>query len=137
MGNSFIIDFTDKRKSTNFNIVKKLLLKTKGAKILELIDYIHPLTNLSKKQFDISNHINLSGVNPLQGANFVSLTDIYKSKNGIVVVGLKEGVEPNSHEKKILLKSNVKAYCYNLVPTVILAASLGFKIKAIGIVKEK
>ena len=102
---------------------------------VEIKAYIYPLTKLSKKQYDIVNHINLSGFNPLKGPNFISLTDIYKSKKGILVAGLKEGVHPNNHEKKILLKAGAKAYCYNLVPAVILAASRGLKIKAIGVVK--
>ena len=102
----------------------------------EISDYIYPLTKLPKKKYYISNHINLSGYNPLKGPEFVSLTDIYKDKKGIIVAGLKKGTEPNSHEKKLLLKVGVKAYCYNLVPAVIVAASLGLKVKAIGIVKQ-
>ena len=72
----------------------------------------------------------------MKGPKFVSLTDVYKDKKGIVVAGLKKGIEPNPHEKKILLKAGVKAYCYNLVPAVILAASRGLKVKATGIVKH-
>ncbi len=107
----------------------------KNSKVIKIIDYIYPLTKLKNKTYQIINHINLSGSNPLNGPNFVSLTNIYKSKKGIIVAGLKEGVEPNLHEKKILLKAGVKAYCYNLVPDVILAASRGLKVRAIGIVK--
>ena len=105
-----------------------------GKSLIE--DYIYPLTKLSKKKYEISDHINLSGYNPLKGPKFISLTDVYKDKKGIIVVGLKAGTEPNPHEKKILLKAGVKAYCYNLVPAVILAASRGMKVKAIGIVKH-
>ena len=104
---------------------------------LKIVDYVYPLTKLSKRKYEISDHINLSGQNPLKGPQFIALTNIYNSKNGIVVAGLKEGVEPNSHEKKILLKASVKAYCYKLIPAVILAASRGLKIKAIGIVKQR
>jgi len=103
---------------------------------VEITDYIYPLTKLTNKKYDISDHINLSGHNPLKGPQFISLTNIYKLKKGIIVVGLKKGTEPNPHEKKILLKAGVKAYCYNLVPAVMLAASRGLKIKAIGIVKN-
>ena len=104
---------------------------------VEIIDYIYPLTRLSGKKYDISDHINLSGENPLKGPQFIPLADIYKSKNGIIVAGLKEGVEPNSHEKKILLKAGIKAYCYNLIPAVILAASRGLKVEAIGVVRKQ
>ena len=108
----------------------------KKNKFIKITDYIYPLTKLSKKQYDISDHINLSGHNPLQGPQFISLTNIYKSKKGIIVAGLKKGVEPNPHEKKTLLKAGIKAYCYNLVPAVILAASRGLKVKATGVVKQ-
>lgn len=106
----------------------------KQKSFIEITNYIYPLTKLSKNKYDISDHINLSGSNPLKGPNFISLTDIYKSKKGIVVAGLKEGVHPNNKEKKILLKAGVKAYCYNLIPAVILAASRRLKVRAIGVV---
>src|SRR3989338_6825841 len=112
----------------------KSFLKKKS--FVKITDYIYPLTKLSDKKYDISDHINLSGENPLKGPQFVSLTNIYKSKKGILVAGLKKGTEPNSHEKKILLKAGVKAYCYNLVPAAILAASRGLKVKAGGVVKH-
>ena len=105
------------------------------SKIVKLTDYIYPLKSLDKKNYEIKDHINLSGSNPLKGPNFISLTNIYVSTKGIIVVGLKKGVHPNEKEKRILLKSGVKAYCYNLVPKAILAASQGKRIKAIGIVK--
>jgi len=106
----------------------------KQKSFIEITDYIYPLTKLSKNKYDISDHINLSGSNPLKGPSFISLTDVYKSKKGIIVAGLKEGIHPNNYEKKILLKAGVKAYCYKLVPAVILAASRGLKVRAIGVV---
>ena len=109
----------------------------KHKKNIEIIDHIYPLTKLSKKKYDIADHVNLSGHNPLKGPQFIPLSNIYISKKGIVVAGLKEGVHPNNKEKKILLKAGVKAYCYKLVPAVILAASRGKKVKAVGIVKKK
>ncbi len=114
---------------------KGFIKNVKKNRFVEITDYIYPLVKLSKKKYDISDHINLSGNNPLKGPQFISLTNAYKSKNGIIVVCLKEGTAPNSHEKKILLKIGVKAYCYKLVPAVIMAASRGLKVKVIGIVK--
>ena len=115
--------------------MEKSLLKNKRGDTVELTDHIYPLTKLNKKTYEIKDHINLSGNNPLKGSKFISLTDIYNSKEGIIVCGLKKGVHPNNKEKKVLLKAGIKAYCYNLVPKVIFAASLGLKIKAIGIVQ--
>ena len=108
----------------------------KKKNFVELTDYIYPLTKLSNKKYFIKDHINLSGHNPLKGPNFISLSNVYISKKGIIVAGLKEGVHPNNKEKKILLKAGVKAYCYKLVPAVILAAARGLKVKAIGLVKR-
>lgn len=105
-------------------------------KNIRLVDNIYPLDNLADNIYEIKDHINLSGHNPLKGPNFISLTNLYDSKKGIVVCGLKEGVHPNEHEKKILLEAGVKAYCHNLVPKVIEAASSGLRVKAFGIIKK-
>jgi len=101
-----------------------------------IIDYIYPITNLLQKKYEIKDHINLSGFNPLKGPKFVSMTNLYKSRNGIIVACLKKGVHPNNKEKIILLKAGVKAYCYNLSSKAIQAASKGLKIKAFGILKK-
>ena len=129
-------NFTNKKQKKSFGLIKTLLIKCKKDKAIKVIDYIYPLTKPTKNSYEIKDHINLSGSNPLCEPDFVPLTNIYESKNGIIVVGLKNGVTPNNKEKKILLKAGVKAYCYNLIPTAIIAASLGLKIKAVGIVKR-
>lgn len=109
----------------------------KKQNIAEITDHIYPLAKLNQKKYEIKDHVNLSGYNPLKGPLFISLTNIYTSKNGIIVCGLKKGVQPNNKEKKILLKAGIKAYCYNLVPKAILAARAGFKIKAFGVVHKE
>ncbi|MBI2995338.1 MAG: hypothetical protein HYY52_01335 [Candidatus Melainabacteria bacterium] len=116
---------------------KSIIVKHKKKRILQIIDYIYPLTKLSKNKYEIKDHINLSGINPLTGPKFIPLNNIYISKKGIIVCGLKKGVVPNIHEKKVLQRLNVSAYCYNLVSTVIYASYLGFKVKAIGILNVK
>ena len=145
MGKSFVkkesnsseINYTSKKSFSQFNeSVKNHIKKHKPKKVIKVTDYIYPITKLRKDINEIHDHINLSGFNPLKGSNFISLTDLYISKNGLTVVGLKHGVHPNKKEKSILKRTNIKAYCYNLVPTSIFAASLGLKVEAIGIVKN-
>ena len=111
-------------------------MKRKKKSYVNLVDYIYQLKSLEQKKYFIKDHVNLSGFNPLKGPVFISLTNIYHSKKGLIVAGLKKGVSPNIHEKRKLLKAGVSAYCYNLIPSVILAASKGCKIKAVGIVKR-
>lgn len=133
MGKSVVeINFTEKKKSNS--LVKKLIKQKQKIKV-KVTDYIYPLTNLNKNKYKIKDHINLSGHNPLKGAQFIPLTNVYTSKKGIVVAGLKEGIKPTEKEKKVLLKAGVKAYCYNLVPAVIYLASLKHKVDAVGIVE--
>lgn len=129
-----VFDFTEKGKFRKFNASVVNHLKKVNKDIL-IIDYIYPLKNLNKKTYEISDHVNLSGFNPLKGAEFIPLSNIYISKKGIVVAGVKEGTHPNDLEKKVLLKCNVQAYCYNIVPTAIYATYLGLKIKAVGIIR--
>lgn len=133
------VDFTLNGNFKKYNkSIKKYILKSKRKNIL-IIDYIYPLTRLRKDKYQISDHINLSGENPLCGPQFLSLTNIYNKHSlgdQMIVIGLKEGIEPNKNEKKILLKAKAKAYCYNLIPTVILSRSLGLEIKAIGVIKN-
>ena len=114
--------------------IKKQLLSLKSDSVT-IVDYVYPLTKLKNGSYPIKDHINLSGYNPLTGPVFISLTDVYKTKSGIVIVGLKDGSYPNEHEKKVLLKLGVKAYSYNIVPAVIFAASLNLRIKAFGVVE--
>ena len=136
MEKGFIIDFTSKAfKKYDRNVIN-YLLKIKSESHIRIIDYIYPLKKLKGKMYPIKDHVNLSGFNPLIGPSFISLTNIYNSKRGITVVALPQDVEPNEKEKKKLINASVNAICYNLVPTVIFAASLGIKVKAVGIVQE-
>lgn len=131
------INFTKDGNFKEFNnSVKQYLLKKKYNDLTLIIDYIYPIVRLENDFYEVKDHINLSGFNPLKGPCFIALNDIYKSKTGIIVAGLKEGIYPNNIEKKKLLKLKVKAYCYSLVPTVIFAVSLGVKIKAFGVLQQ-
>lgn len=130
-----IFDFTSSGSFKRFDSKVISQLKKVKDKIL-IVDYIYPLKNINSKTVEIADHVNLSGFNPLKGAEFIPLANIYQFKNGIVIAGLKEGTHPNNIEKNVLLKCNVKAYCYNIVPTAIYATFLGLKIEALGRVKD-
>lgn len=131
------IDYTKSNKFKKFNkSIEKYIKKNKNKKILHIIDYIYPLKKFKSKKVRIKDHVNLSGFNPLTGPQFIALTGVYKTKEGIIVAGFKDGVHPNEKEKKVLLKQNIKAYSYNIVPTTIFASSMGLKINATGIIKN-
>lgn len=131
----FKIDLRKVKSKNAIDELTKLHSKNKTCKSIKVIDFIYPVKNLNRSVFKIKDHVNLSGENPLNGANFISLSDLYHSNNGIIVLGLKKGTHPNNTEKKILLEANISAYCYNLVSVAIYAASLGIKVNALGFVK--
>lgn len=128
-------DFTKKGNYKSFNKSVINHLKKVSGSIL-IIDYIYPVRTLKSKSYEVFDHVNLSGFNPLKGATFIPLSNIYLSKKGIVVAGLKNGTHPNNIEKRVLSKCSIETYCYNIVPTAIYATYLGIKIKAVGIVKD-
>lgn len=132
-----VIDFTDKKfKKFNSSVIKYLIRESKKFKKLKVIDKIFLLKELGENTIPVSDHINLSGFNPLQGPQFIPLTDIYKTKKtkkNITIVGLKEGVVPNKHEVKKLKNIGISAYSYNLIPTVIIGVSLGYNVEAFGV----
>lgn len=131
---SYKLDLTKSKSGDKWQSFEKKL--STNIKTIKIIDNIYPISNLTKKISKIRDHINLSGFNPLKGPKFVPLSNIYKSKKGILVAGLKEGVVPNKHELKVLNKLGVQAYCYNLIPVAIISASLGIKIDAFGIMRN-
>jgi hypothetical protein len=132
MEKGFVIDFTGKTfKKYDRNVIN-YLLKLKPKTLVKFIDYIQPI---KPGLYPIKDHINLSGFNPLTGPSFISLTNIHRSKKGIIVVALPKYVEPNEKEKKKLINIGITAISYNLVPAAILAAALNLKIKAYGILK--
>ena len=101
-------------------------------------DQLYPLGKLNKGNYEIIDHVNLTGLNPIKGPHFFQTNNIYlvskeKSKK-ITVAGVKPGVKPTNKEKETLIKAGVQAYCYNLIPKTLLAASKGKKVKAIGVV---
>ena len=98
----------------------------------------------------VSDHLNLTGTNPLMGANdpcgerFPIINDIYKddlqgenlsklSKG--VLGGLKDGTVPSAAEEAKMRSLGADFFSYNLVQTMIVAAHSGLKV--IGVVVPK
>jgi len=131
---STLVDFTTNGNFKRFDSSLESFLKRNKSKKITIVDYIYPLDkSLKSRLIEIKDHVNLTGKNPLKGALFIPLSNIYNSKNGIIVAGLENGTVPNDHEIKVLKECGIKAYCYNLVPTVILSAFLKLNITAYGL----
>lgn len=87
----------------------------------------------------VQDHLNLTGTNPLVGPNdpcgerFPSVNDVYITDlcpdlpRG-VAAGLKGGVFPTREEMEFLRSLGADFCCYNLVPTMIVAAHAGLKV---------
>jgi hypothetical protein len=96
----------------------------------------------------VSDHINLTGSNPLRGPNnpcgerFPVVNDIYITKIGAaeldslprgVAAGLKPGVQPGAEELEAVRKLGGHFCCYHLVPAMIVAAHAGWKVVGIAV----
>ena len=92
----------------------------------------------------VRDHINLSGVNPLIGPNhsigerFPVVNDIYcaDDSNGltlkkVVAAGVKVGRSVDDSDLEFIRTLGAQCYCFNLVPTMLIAAHAGWKILAI------
>lgn len=103
----------------------------------------------------VSDHINLSGDNPLVGPNdpigdrfpvindvylkLDSVADLFKEmkfevniKSGKVAAGVKPGVVPTDEDIALINNLGADFYCYNLIPAALVAAHA--KRKVLGIV---
>jgi hypothetical protein len=92
----------------------------------------------------VRDHINLSGFNPLIGPNhgigerFPVVNDVYcpDDSNGlslqkVVAAGVKTGRSVDSGDLEFIRSLGAHCYCFNLVPTMLIAAHAGWKIMAI------
>jgi hypothetical protein len=147
------IDFTGKIRSSEYfqnycqevkNTVRNCEKpKDDGARTIVVVDRGFGFDSSIDLPHLVSDHLNLTGNNPLVGPNdpcgdrFPVINDIYISECGLnlpkgVAVGLRDGIKPSQEEDKKIRELGGSFYCYNLVPTMLVAAHAGWKV--IGIV---
>lgn len=152
--NTLRIDFTGTASGFEFHegfseqlIVRLRSLASNEAfnKVIIMIDNGFTLDHLVPHL--VKDHLNLTGTNPLVGPNhprgprFPVVNDIYitefpsstlsRSPQGIAA-GLTRNNVPSPDELNLLKSLGADFYCYNIVPSMIVAAHAGFKV--IGVV---
>lgn len=107
------------------------LIRNSEEKVFVIVD---KGTGFKKAEpFIVSDHINLTGGNPLVGPNdpcgerFPAVQDVYMTEkaNGIsvgIAAGLKPGYAPSEKDLELLRTFGCEVCCYNLVPAMIIAA---------------
>jgi hypothetical protein len=94
----------------------------------------------------VTDHLNLTGGNPLIGPNdehgerFPVVQEIYvddclPSMPQVVVAGLKQGVVPSAEDAGLLKSFGVECATYNIVPAMLIAAHAKSKVLAIVLPK--
>ncbi len=114
--------------------VKTLIVIDRGFALRKLVPYV------------VQDHLNLSGSNPLVGPNdpagerFPSVNDIYITDllsalpRGIAA-GLRPGVVPSADQLNLIRSLGADFYCYNLVPTMIVAAHAQWRVLGIVVLE--
>src|SRR5215813_10312585 len=109
----------------------------KGSQVLVVVDRGYMMRQ--ETPHVVRDHLNLTGTNPLVGpndpcgerfpsVNGVYVTDVLPDLPRGVAAGLKGGVFPTREEMDFLASMGADFCCYNLVPTMIVAAHAGFKV---------
>ena len=90
----------------------------------------------------VKSQLNLTGSNPLCGPNhpigerFPVLEGVYieppeSELRRVIAAGLKPGCNPSVKDIEMIRNVGADCWCYNLVPTMIVAAHAGFKVLAL------
>ena len=113
-----------------------------GAKAVVIVDREIGAKSSSPKI--VTDHINLTGDNPLVGPNNpvgerfpivqgIYLDECWDNAEKVVVAGIKEGVKPTPEDMSLLQDIGANACSYNLVPSMLVAAHAGWKVLGIVI----
>ncbi len=120
--------------------VVSLIRNNSGPKVLIVIDRGFGLPKSSPHL--VADHLNLTGGNPLTGPNdpcgerFPSVNDIYVTDVPVglptgIAAGLRNGLVPSDEALKLIRSLGADFYCYNLVPTMIVAAHARYRVLGI------
>lgn len=136
-----IIDFTGTisgaKQFDKFDDEVTSLIRNSDEKLFVIVD---KGTGFKKTEpFVVSDHINLTGGNPLVGPNdpcgerFPVVKDVYitDKANGLsvgIAAGLKPGYAPSAKDLELLRTFGCDFCCYNLVPAMIIAAHAGRRV---------
>lgn len=111
-----------------------------GAKAVVIVD--REVGAKSAAAMIVTDHINLTGDNPLVGPNNpigerfpivqgIYLNECWKDAKKVVVAGLKDGVKPTQEDMSLLQDIGANVCSYNLVPSMLVAAHAGWKVLGI------
>lgn len=139
--------------------VIKCIREGSASKLVVIVDAAVPFTGDDGTPCIVTDHLNLTGDNPLVGPNhpcgtrFPVVNEIYMMPSQIrgpnetlpkrdyldrlrtgVVAGLRAGVRPSAKDEELMKSLGASLCCYNLVPGMIVAAHAGMKV--LGIVVE-
>jgi hypothetical protein len=160
------IDFTS-NDVPGFTALKKidqdtidLIRNGVGSKMVVIIDHGYAFPQAVPHL--VTDHLNLTGDNPLVGANYqdgprfpvinniyLKLIDTLDPRKTIpisspltnlplgVAVGIKDGVVPTEEQLTAMRNLGGDFYCYNLVPSMLVAAHIGLKVFGLVIPQGK
>lgn len=160
MKNATRIDYTSTvpgfKQAKKFDQESIDLIRKSEGKLLVVIDHGYALPK--PVPHVVTDHLNLTGDNPLVGPNYekgprfpvindiyVKIMDTLDPKKTLpinnplgslplgVAVGLKDGTVPTEEQLSAMRAMGGEFYCYNLVPAMLVAAHIGMKVFGIVI----